>query len=178
MPSAIRGVSRVTSTAVDAGATPVATGATAGEKRPYHFTAEAAVRYDAASNKWLMKLPNTTLTFDRKPVWLASLDAKNAILDRCADPARLHAVYDELRRLAESAYDSTRVQLDPAPLTARLAEEGDRAFLGDLLALFKIALDDETRSTFQYGGAMAGARCSEMQKLGGLVRLLGERLAR
>jgi hypothetical protein len=142
----------------------------------YYFKADSNVSYDAASRTWKMQLPNTTLTFDRKPAWLANLEERNAILDRSSAPARLHAAYDELRKIAEAGYDSSSLKLDDAGIVAHLGAESDRAFLTDLLALFKIALADETRSTFQYGGAMAGARCSEMHKLGGLVAKIEERL--
>jgi hypothetical protein len=88
----------------------------------------------------------------------------------------LRALYDAVRDTATRSYDAVAVQLRPESLADLLDGVRDRRLLADALTLFQRALADETESTARVGGAVAGARCSQMRILGAITKQIEERL--
>jgi len=139
----------------------------------YHFKPDNDVFQDA-SGQWHMKLPNADIPMPGRPVWLDRFDKLNTILDANPEPRVLRGHVDEITRIADKSYDASSLKFEPADLQAYVGGIHDANTLSDLHTIYGMYLADETQSTYQIGGAMAGSRCSQMHKYGAIMQTLEE----
>lgn len=117
---------------------------------------------EADDGRWLMHLPNAVIPLPQKPAWLKNQEAMNQVLDNSQRPVELRAAHDRLYELASRNYNATTLAFEARPLRQAVGEY-DQVMKAELSTLYKMRLAYETESTHQVGGAMAGARCSQMR---------------
>lgn len=131
--------------------------------------------YQKPNGQWTMALPNAEIALPGRPAWLQTLDRKNEILQASSEPERVKEAHDSLMAIAQKSYDASSTNFAPEALQAGIAALPE-ADLKPLVALFQESYKAEMQSTHRVGGAMAGARCSQMRVyteiLGGLHRRL------
>lgn len=142
----------------------------------YHYTPPYPITYNAQRGYWEMKLPNAVVPVPRKPLWLETSEKINGILDKSADPLLLRKLTDDIKSIADKSHDSTNNSLDDTELKAYILKIDDIEMLKSLKQIYKLRLDNETNSTGQVGGAMAGSLCSEMSKLSNIMRILSGKM--
>jgi hypothetical protein len=146
-------------------------------KEGYHFQPEHPIEFNKASGTWIYHLPNADIPMPRKPAWLDMQDRMNSILDKSSNPPQLRKMADDVTDIANRSYDSGNVRFDPGELKEYLGSVSDREMLTGLKGLFNEQLKNETQSTYQVGGTMAGSLCSQMHRYGSVIAALEERLA-
>ncbi len=140
----------------------------------YHFKPKFPVT--SQNGRWVMHLPNAKIPLPGKPRWLETIQKENQILDGSSDPLTLRNWADEIKSIADKSYLESGKFFDETPLREFVDSMEDGKMVGDLLKIYQMRLDNETMSTNQVGGAMAGTSCSEMAKYGKIVPLLKDRL--
>lgn len=139
----------------------------------YHY--KPPFNVEQKGSKWVMHLPNADIEMPQKPVWMDRHEKLNAILDQNPNPPRLRKYADDIKRIAEKSYNASSLQFKKEPLNEYMLKVDDKKDVTDLKKLYNLLLEDETKSTFQVGGVMAGNNCSEMHKYGGIMEALDKR---
>ena len=137
------------------------------------------VSFDPQKNAWTVVIKdgnkNNTLYFNKKPVWLDTIDKMNDILLKNPDPIGLRKVHDNIDRLSLKSFNKYNQSFTDSSLENYLLTIHSKRLLSDVRQIFKLKHKDEELSCIN-GGSMPSSQCGTIWRLTGILNLLDPRI--